>query len=204
MNEGVFFLQNELSLLNSMLSGDCDFQKYSEGGDYYEIWNSLLGIKDGESFLFKLSFHRNDDEILERSGEETDFKVISQGSERIVIELDDSGPQLPEVRSLTISMSKNTWRIKEVDSIDSGFVDITDPSGDRIARVYSTGGEPNPMINALNIVNAQNNMSVLIERAEYYKEKLYNDLHIIKDKLEEASGNKIEIIKNDQSNRAGL
>jgi len=196
MNEGVFFLNNELALLNSMLNGDCEFQKYCEGGDYYELWNSLLGVRDGESFIFKLSFGRADEETC------ADSKPNSSGARSIVIEIEDSGPKLPEVRSLSASISNGNWRVREIDSIDSDFIDILDSSGDRVARVYSTGCEPNPIVNASNIVNAQNNISTLISRAEYYKEKLYNDMHIIKEKLEEASGTKIEIVKNEQMNRA--
>jgi hypothetical protein len=203
MNEGVFFLQNELSLLNSMLSGDCDFQKYSEGGDYFEIWNSLLGVRDGESFLSKVSFHKNDEENFEKT-EGNSHPEVTKECGIITVRINDSGPELSEARAMAISMSRKSWKVSEADSIDNDFVDIIDQSGDRVARVYSTGSEQNPIINAANIVNAQNNISVLIEKAEYYKHKLYNDLHIIKEKLEEASGNKIEIIKNDQPNRADL
>lgn len=196
MNEGVFFLDNELALLNSMLNGDCEFQKYCEGGDYYELWNSLLGVSDGESFIFKLSFRKSDDQSF------NNVNTVHPESARIVIRITDSGPRLPEVREIAASISSGDWRVSEVDSIDNDFIDITDSSGERVARVYSTGMEPNPIINASNIVNAQNNISTLIERAEYYKKKLYNDLDIIKEKLEEASGTKIEIIKNEQVNRA--
>lgn len=197
MNEGVFFLDNELALLNSMLNGDCEFQKYCEGGDYYELWNSLLGVRDGESFIFKLSFRRADDKSFDN-----DVSTNRPESTSIVIQITDSGPRLPEVREIAASISSGNWRVSEVDSIDSDFVDIVDSGGERVARVYSTGRDPNPIINASNIVNAQNNISTLMERAEYYKKKLYNDLDIIKEKLEEASGTKIEIVKNEQLNRA--
>ena len=49
------FTEAEARLLNALVVGECDPNRFFEGGDYPRLWAKQVGLKDLDTFLRKLA-----------------------------------------------------------------------------------------------------------------------------------------------------
>ncbi len=49
------FTEEEARLLNALVCGECDPNRFFEGGDYQILWAQDCGITDLDGFLLKLA-----------------------------------------------------------------------------------------------------------------------------------------------------
>lgn len=49
------FTDSEARLLGAMLTGECDYNLLTEGGDYAAIWAKQVGLRDLDGFIRKLA-----------------------------------------------------------------------------------------------------------------------------------------------------
>lgn len=49
------FTEAEARLLNAFVVGECDPNRFFEGGDYPHLWAKQVGLKDLDTFLRKLA-----------------------------------------------------------------------------------------------------------------------------------------------------
>lgn len=49
------FTEEEARLLNALVVGECDPNRFFEGGDYPRLWAKDVGLKDLDAFLRKLA-----------------------------------------------------------------------------------------------------------------------------------------------------
>lgn len=45
----------EARLVGAMLTGDCDYNLFTEGGDYASLWAERCGVADVEAFALKVA-----------------------------------------------------------------------------------------------------------------------------------------------------
>ena len=45
----------EARLIGAMLTGDCDYERLTEGGDYAALWAERCGVADLDAFALKVA-----------------------------------------------------------------------------------------------------------------------------------------------------